>query len=165
MAKLLRIERAVQWIARTLSANRDANPNPEGVIDQILPVIDVFGSSRADQMQVASVSGALGNVEVFHSPVPAGQVRHYLSMEWSTDDAGRRIRPGRIIPTAAGFPFAGMADEQAINAGEFQAIRNFTVGPNSRAAVTADGLGLGNRIRLELVWVEVPLGEYLRSVE
>ena len=166
MAKLLRIERAVQWIARTFVANRDANPNPEGVIDQILPVVDAFGSSRADQMQFATVSGALGLAEVFHQPVPEGNVRHYLSMEYEHDDiVNQVIRPGRIIPIATGFPFAAMRDAESVAANERRTIRNFTLGPGGRAAARTTALGAGARLSLVVVWIETPLGEYLRSIE
>lgn len=166
MAKLLRIERAIQWIARTLVANRDANPNPEGVIDQILPVIDTFGSSRADQMQFATVSGALGLAEVFHGPVPVETVRQYLSMEFAHDDiVNQIIRPGRIIATATGFPFASLRDQESVAANERRTIRNFTIGPGDRAAARTNALGAGARLSLVLVWVDTPLGEYLRSIQ
>ncbi len=169
MAKLLRIERAITWIARTLIANRDSNPTPEGVIDQILPNVDIFGSQRIEQLRFATVTGAPAGIEATHGPVEAGSVRQYLSMEYSTDDSGvgspRRLRPGRVVPVASGFPFAGLADEKLAPAGEFFAVRNFTVGPGGFAAVTADAMSGGAVITLSLLWVETPVGEYLRSVQ
>jgi len=166
MAKLLRIERAVQWIARTLVANRDANPNPEGVIDQILPTIDTFGSSRADQMQFAQVNGALGLAEVFHGPVPVETVRQYLSMEYQHDDiVNQTIRPGRILATATGFPFAAIRDAESVAANVRRVIRNMTVGPGDRAAARTNALGAGARLSLVVVWIDSPLGEYLRSIQ
>lgn len=169
MARLLRIERAITWIARALTANRDSNPTPAGVIDQILPNVDIFGSSRIEEIQFETVDGALGGIEVTHGPVAQGRVRQYLSMEYSTDDAGvgspRRLRPGRVVAVSTGFPFVGFADEKVATAGEFFAVRNFTVPPGGFAAVTADAMSVGAVITLSLLWVETPVGEYLRSIQ
>ncbi len=168
MARLLRIERAIRWMAKVLTANRDALPFPQGLTDQINPVIDVFGSQRMSEIQVASVSQLAPGLEVFHTAVAEDRVRQYLSMEFSTDDAGvgspRRIRPGRIFATDTGFPFAGMQDEVLAPAGEFFAVRNFTVGPGSRAAATINAITGGASQTITVAWIEVPLGEYLRSI-
>ncbi len=169
MARLLRIERAIRWIAKVLTANRDALPFPAGVTDTINPTIDVFGSQRMDEVQVATVNGGVGNIEVFHTQVPEDRVRFYLSMEFSSDDAGigapRRVRPGRIFSTSAGFPFAGMEDEVVATAGDLFAVRDFTVGPRSFAACRADGMGAGAQMTITVAWIETPLGEYVRSIE
>jgi len=169
MARLLRIERAIRWMARTLTANRDPLPFPKGMTDQVNPTIDVFGSQRAGEAQVETVLGGLGAVEVFHDQVAQDSIRQYLSMEFSSDDAGvgapRRLRPGRIFVTDAGFPFAGMETEIIGTAGELFAVRNFTVGPLQRAAVAADGMGVAARMTITVVWIETPLGEYVRSVQ
>ncbi len=169
MARLLRIERAIRWMAKVLTANRDALPFPQGITDQLNPVIDVFGSQRMSEAQLASVSALAPALEVFHTAVPVDTVRQYLSMEFSTDDAGlgspRRIRPGRIIPTAAGFPFAGMEDEVLAPANEFFAVRNFTVGPGGRAGARINAISGGASQTITVVWIEVPLGEYLRSIQ
>ncbi len=168
MARLLRFERAIRWMARVLTANRDALPFPAGITDQVNPVIDIFGSQRMGEVQHATVNGGVGNLEVFHTEVPDDFIRFYLSMEFSSDDAGigapRRLRPGRIVRTAAGFPFAGMETEVIGTAGNFFAVRNFTVGPLQRAAVTADAMGAGAQMTITVLWIETPLGEYLRSV-
>lgn len=169
MARLLRIERAIRWMAKVLTANRDALPFPKGITDQINPVIDVFGSQRMGEVQVETVLGVLGAVEVFHDAVPDDTVRFYLSMEFSSDDAGigapRRVRPGRIFATDGGFPFAAMEDEVLATAGQFFAVRNFSIGPRGRAACRADGMGVAARMTITVVWIETPLGEYVRSVK
>lgn len=167
MARLLRIERVITWIARALTANRDSNPTPGGVIDQILPNVDIFGSQRIEELRFEAVDGALGGIEITHGPVPQGSVRQYLSMEYRSEDltAVRRLRPGRVVAVAAGFPFTGMRDQHDAPGGDFFAIRNFTVGPGGFAAVTADAMALGARMQLSLLWVETPLGEYLRSIQ
>ncbi len=165
MARLLRIERAIRWMAKVLVANRDALPIPQGMTDQVNPVIDIFGSQRAGEIQVADVLGVTGALEAFHSRVPEDSVRQYLSMEFSCDDpTTRRVRAGRIFTTSAGFPFAGMRDEVLAVAGELFAVRNFTVPPLGRAAVRANAMVIGARLRLTVVWIETPLGEYVRSV-
>ncbi len=165
MARLLRIERAIRWMAKVLTANRDALPFPQGITDQLNPVIDVFGSQRMSEVQVATVLGGSGNIEVFHTAVEEDRVRQYLSMEFSSDDpTARRVRAGRIFATAGGFPFAGMQDEVLATAGEIFAVRNFTVGAGGRAACRANALTVGAQLTITVVWIEVPLGEYLRSI-
>ncbi len=167
MARLLRIERAITWIAKTLTANRDSNPTPAGVIDQILPNVDIFGSQRIEEIQFETVDGALAGIEVTHGPVPQGSIRQYLSMEYRSDDltAIRNLRPGRVVTVSTGFPFVGMRDEHPAPGGDFFAIRNFTVPPGGFAAVTADAMAAGARMSLSLLWVETPIGEYLRSIQ
>ncbi len=165
MARLLRIERAIRWMAKVLTANRDALPFPEGITNQINPIIDVFGSQRMGEVEVETILGGSAVIEVSHSQVPDDSVRFYLSMEFSSDDpTARRVRPGRIFPTDAGFPFAGMQDEVLATAGEFFAVRNFTVPPRGSAAVTANAMAAGAQLTVTFVWIETPLGEYLRSI-
>ncbi len=166
MARLLRIQRAIRWMATTLTANRDALPFPTGITDQINPVIDVFGSQRAGEMQFLTIVDTLGSIEVFHTQVDQGRVRQYVSMEWSHNDAATRsLRPGRIIPTDTGFPFAGFESEEAIGPLDFQGARDITVGPGQRIAVQANAMGVAASMTLTVLWIETPLGEYLRSVE
>jgi len=153
-------------MAKVLVANRDALPIPQGITDQVNPTIDIFGSQRAGEIQVADVLGVTGALEAFHTRVPEDSVRQYLSMEFFCDDpTDRRMRAGRIFTTSAGFPFAGMQDEVVAVAGEIHAVRNFTVPPLARAAVQVDGIAIGARLRLTVVWIETPLGEYVNSIE
>ncbi len=166
MARLLRIQRAIRWMAQTLTANRDALPFPEGLTDQINPVIDVFGSQRMGDIQFEIVLGDLAGVEVVHGPVPAARVRHYLSMQYESDDpAGVSLAAGRAVPTETGFPFAALQDQVVAPADQIFAVRNFTVGPGAFAAVQATAMAVGARMTLTVLWIETPPGEYLRSVE
>jgi len=166
MARLLRIQRAIRWMATTLTANRDALPFPAGITDQINPTISIFGSQRAAEMQLATVLGDLGGLEVFHTLVEQDTIRQYQSMEWSHNDAAAHsLRPGRIIATATGFPFAGFETEKNFGPLDFQGARDITVGPGQRLAVTADVMGAAARMTLTVLWIETPLGEYLRSIE
>ncbi len=166
MARLLRIERAIRWMAKVLTANRDALPFPKGITDQLNPTIDVFGSQRMGEVQVQTLLGGSAVIEVVHTVVPDESIRFYLSMEFSSDDpTTRRLRAGRTFTTDAGFPFAGMADERLAVAGEFFAVRNFTVPPRGRAAVRANAMAAGTQMTVTFVWIETPLGEYLRSIQ
>ncbi len=164
MARLLRIERAIRWMAKSLTANRDALPFPQGMTDQINPVIDIFGSQRIAEHQQERVNGQLGVVEVTHGPVPADRIRFYLSNSYEHDDpVARRILPGRVIPNDLGFPFAAMRDGLLTNANISFAVRDFIVGPGAFAAARANLMGGGSRMIMTVVWVEMPLGEYVRG--
>lgn len=162
MARLIRIQRALRWIATSLSANRDANPIPSGYVDQILLTLDSFGTDRLADVQIETVDDTIGSIEIVHSQVPAGRVRYYSSMEYSHNDVGvpHRLRPGQVIPTPAGFPFASFRDEILAPDGDFLATDPFWLGPLARAAVRADAMGLGARMRITPVWIEMALGEY-----
>ena len=87
MVELLRIQRALDWLPTALEANRDQNPIPEGFWSAVMPTVEIFGSQRASEIQVATVIGALGGLEIVHTSVDPGRVRHYLSMEYSHFDA------------------------------------------------------------------------------
>ncbi len=166
MARLLRIERAIRWMAKVLTANRDALPFPAGITDQVNPIIDIFGSQRMGELQFETILGGSAVIEVTHGPVADDEIRHYLSMEYSSDDpTAARIRPGRIIPTDAGFPFAAIRDDVLGTAGEFFTVRNFTVGPGGFAAVQAAALAGGTQLTVTVAWIDTPLGEYLRSIQ
>ncbi len=166
MARLLRISRAIRWMAKTLTANRDFLPFPEGMTDQINPVISVFGSQRMGEVQFEVVLGGVGNIEVTHGPVENDTVRQYLSMQYESDDAaGVSLVAGRVIPTATGFPFAAMQDQVVAPANQIFAVRNFTLGPGSFAAVQATAMAAGAQMTLAVLWIDAPLGEYLRSVQ
>lgn len=152
-------------MATTLTANRDALPFPEGITNQINPTIEIFGSQRIADQQIETVQGTLGVIEVTHGPVDQGTVRQYLSMEFEHDDPiDRRIRPGRIVPTAAGFPFAAFEDEQLTSVFEKLAVRNFTVGPGGFAAVQVNAIAVAARLVMTVVWIDMPLGEYVTSI-
>jgi len=162
---LLRIERAISWMARALTANRDGNPVPAGIIDFILPNIDIFGTQRMEEVQLATVVGSVGSIEEFHTRVPDGRVRHYLSMSYVHDDPiNRFLLPGRIIPTATGFPFATFRDQLEMPANINFAVRNVMLGPGQQIAVRANAMAVGSRMSLTVAWFEMPVGEYTTSV-
>lgn len=166
MVRLLRIERTITWIAKALTANRDANPTPEGVIDVILPNVDIFGTQRIAEVEFETVLGTLGDIEVVHLPlVRDGFYRHYLSMEYEHNAATPTLlTSGRVVSVAAGFPYAMMQSEGVIGATVPGVIRNFIVPPNGGAAARVTALGGGERITLNVLWIEVPVGEYLRGI-
>ncbi len=172
MAKLLRIERAVAWIARAFVANRDPNPTMAEVYDVISPTVDVFGSDRLGQVFIETILGGLGALEIVQlqaavgTPVQTALTRHYLSVEVTHDDPiDRQLRIGRIIPTAAGFPFGGAtASAAALAAGFAIAARNLVLGPSHLMAARANGMGAGAQMTMTVVWMQYPPGEYLTGV-
>lgn len=152
-------------MATTLTANRDALPFPRGITDQINPVIQVFGTQRLGEVEVATVQGALAGLEVFHDAVPADTLRVYLSMHYTHDDPiDRALLPGIIFQTVAGFPFAGFRDQLEIPAMRNFAVRNVLVGPFGRIAVRANAMAAGARMMFTVAWVEMPLGEYTTGI-
>ncbi len=165
MARLLRIQRAIRWMAKTLTANRDALPFPTGITDQINPVIDIFGSQRMGELRFEIVEGDLAAIEVTHGAVESDTIRQYLSMQYESDDAaGVNLTAGRVVPTSTGFPFAAMQDQVVAPANQIFAVRNFTVGPGGFAAVQATAMAVGARMTITVLWIDTPLGEYLRSI-
>ncbi len=162
---LLRIERAIAWIAKALVANRDGNPIPAGFIDFILPNIDIFGTQRMAEVDIATLTGGNGSIEEFHTVVPSDSVRHYLSLTYSHDDPiNRFLLPGRIIPTASGFPFAGFRDQEEMVANRNKAVRNIMLGPGHRIAVRSNAMGGLNKMSLTFAWFDMPIGEYTTGV-
>ncbi len=165
MARLLRIERAIRWMAKVLTANRDALPFPTGITDQLNPVIDVFGSQRIGEVVFRQTNGNLGGIEVFDEEVPDETVRQYLSMDYFHDDVVNQVlTAGRIIRTPTATPFAGLRDSVSIGANELLGVRNVTVGPRSFIAARAVAMGGGARMGIRCVFIDAPIGEYLRSI-
>ncbi len=164
---LLRIQRAISWMARALTANRDGNPIPAGMLDFILPNIDIFGTQRMEEVRLEDVIGTNGSVEEVHSVVPSGRVRHYLSLNYTHNDPiNRFILPGRIIPqsTPPLFPFAGFRDQLEMPPNLNFAVRNVLLGPGSRIAIRSNAMGALSRMSLTVAWLEMPVGEYTTGV-
>ena len=46
--------------------------------------------------------------------------------------------------------------------GEFRAVDNFWIGPNMRAGIQAPTMGAAASMSIEVVWVDLPLGEYVQ---
>ncbi len=170
MAKLLRITRAIKWIAQAFVANRDPNPNMAEVYDVVSPTVDVFGNERLREAQIETFLGALGGIEIVHqvgigSALDTSTTRHYLSIEVFHDDpVDRLIRQGRIVPTAGGFPFGGYTDQALLAAGITMAARNVVVAPRQLIAAQANAMAAAARMVMTVVWVEMPEGEYLTGV-
>ncbi len=171
MTKLLRIERAVTWISRAFTANRDPNPTLEGIVDLVIPTVDVFGSDRLGQVFLETIFGTLGSIEIVQlqgvlgSLVDTSLTRHYLSCEVFHDDpVTRLIRIGRIIPTASGFPFGGATANVALAAGFTTNARNLVLGPGQLIAAQSNAMGAGSRMVMTIVWMQYPPGEYLTGV-
>jgi len=170
MAKLLRITRAIKWMAQAFVANRDPNPTMDELYDVISPTVDVFGNDRLREAQIETFLGALGGLEIVHqagigSAVNTNTTRHYLSIEVFHDDpVARLIRQGRIVPTPGGFPFGGYVNQELLAAGITMAVRNVVVAPRQLIAAQANAMAAGARMVMTVVWVEMPEGEYLTGV-
>ncbi len=170
MAKLLRITRAISWIAEALVANRDPNPTMAEVSDVIHPTVDVFGSDRLGAAFIETIVSPLGAIELVHTevdglPMDAAQTRHYLSVECFHDDAvNHLLRMGRIVPTAAGFPFGGFIRNLSLASGQTTASRNNILGPRQLMAVQAEAMGAAARMVMTIVWIQYPPGEYTTGV-
>ncbi len=171
MTKLLRIERAVSWIARAFTANRDPNPTMEGIVDLVVPSVDVFGSDRLGEVLIETILGPLGGIEIVHLPGVIGSqqnaelTRNYLSVEVFHDDpAARILRMGRIVPTVGGFPFGGFTASDFVAAGITVASRNIVLGPRQLMAAQANAMAAGSRMVMTVVWMQYPPGEYVTGV-
>ncbi len=170
MAKLLRITRAISWIAQALVANRDPNPTMAELTDVINPTVDVFGSDRLGEAFIETLVSPLGAIELVHSEVPgfpldASLTKHYLSVECFHDDGvNHLLRMGRIVPTATGFPFGGFIRNLSLAAGQTTASRNNILGPEQLMAVQAEAMGVAARLVMTIVWLQYPPGEYTTGV-
>ncbi len=164
MVKEIRIERALDWLATSLVANRTENPIPEAYWSSILPTVEIFGTQRAAEM-LTGFGSELGAIEVSGNVCPPGRVRHFVSMEYGHDDGvNHLLTAGRIITDASGFPFIAFRDAVSVGAGESLAARNFTCGPGQFAAVRADAMGGAASLSIAVLFIEMPLGEYTTNV-
>ena len=156
--------RAFPWVQRTL---RPIVPivGPDVVADTLLPTFDVFGSQRMEEVQFEGILGPLGAFEATHSRVPAGFIRHYLCMQYSHDEPAtvHELIPVLIVTTpAATFPAVALKTRELVNQNSICAIRNVVVPPLGFIGARVDGtLGPGARLTLRVLWVEMPVGEYL----
>jgi len=150
----------LEWIATTLRSFRE-RPLPSTYTTEVRPTIDLFGAHRMAEVEVATVQGALGGLEVFHTAVPAGNLRLYLSMHYTQDDVvDRALLPGVIFRTTTGFPIAGNRDQLLVPPGRNFAVRNVVVGPFGRIACVTNAMGAAARMSIVVAWIEMPVGEY-----
>jgi len=154
--------RPLDWMATALKTFRE-RPLPASYETTAQPTFDLFGNAGIASMEFATVLGTLGNREAFHSVVPEGFYRFYQSMEYFHDDpVARELRGGLIFhsPTIPAFPFVALVADQAVAADIPFVLRNFTVQPGARAAArVSPAINVASRITLNLLWVELRVGE------
>lgn len=111
-----------------------------------------------------SISSLAGQLELTHEKVSSNRWRLYLSIEyWHNDTVNREIAPARVVETSGTFPIARFRDEISV-AGDFRlAARQISIGPGNRIAVETRAIGAGARLFASVVWIELPLGEYVNS--
>lgn len=156
-----RIERAIDWISRSLIANRDPNPIPTGFFTEISPVVELFGSLRIEEFEVERVVGGLGSNEVTGPRVPTDSYRFYLSMGYSHDNVAQLLmHTARIVPDATlGFPILPLSGDVIVQPNTIMAIRNVVIPPDGRIAVETQGIGGASRITINNLFIELPIGE------
>ncbi len=159
------IRRALDWIGRVFDT-RGPRRAPVEIEDQFRGTFDVFGSHRLGQMRQETIfhtqGGVGGAAELPHSVVPSGFWRFYFSMEvWQNNPTTQILALARIVPSAGppAFPIARFTSEF----GAAQDIRiAFTFqqfGPGSFLALESRFLTGGTTMNLNMVWLELPLGE------
>jgi len=157
--------RSFPWVQRTFSPVIPIQ-GPDFLLSTLLPTVDVFGTSRFDEVQFDDVLGQLGVQEATHTQVPAGFVRHYLAMQYSHDDVFlREIAPVMIVRTPTGFPATALKDARQTATSTLSAVTNVVVPPRGFiGARVGGGIGVGARITLRVLWIEMPVGEYIRGL-
>jgi hypothetical protein len=165
------------WVPSVLNV-QSSLPILNSMMSMVVPNVDVFGTERLANPGFAEVLGALGGVEVTHNAplsqgINAPRIRIYVSMEyWHDDVVNRQLRAGRVLPESSGiFPFVALNDSVSVpgdtgaGGGDNRlAVRNVTVGPAMRIGVRADAMGAGARITLRVFFLEMQLGQYVRSI-
>lgn len=172
----------LDWYAKILGIGRGGfAPFPiiDAVLSTVIPTIDAFGSEKIAEVASAEQLGTLGAVELFHSaPLPIGpnapRMRIYLNTEfWHDDVLAHQLRLGRIVVSATGaFLFVALTpsvlvpgDTGSAGGDNRLAARNITIGPQQNLAVRADAMGGGARLFMRHVFLEMQVGQYVRSLE
>jgi len=154
--------RPLEWIAVALKSFRE-KPLPSTYLTDAQPVFDLFGNARIEQVQFDQVDGPLGDIEVLTAPTPANKYRLYLSMAYKHDDPVSRLSfAERVVSVPApigGFPFAPLDDMETQVTDIWRVVRNATVPPLGRIGAQVDVIGLGARITLLSLFVEMDVGE------
>lgn len=142
--------------------------SPDAVAGTLFPVVEIFGTQRLADVQFQSVAGVLGALEVTHDPVPPERARFYYSMTYFHDDATDRFLRPIIVPHVEGtppFPQVALRDSISIpnvaSGGRTLNINGVWVPPRGRIGAIAGNIAVGSRVSINLVWIELPIGETL----
>lgn len=162
-----RFRRSFSWFREILNPISVGGP-PTISTDVLNPTMDAFGTNRYSEVRAVQVNGGFNIPEIFHTRVPQNRIRFYLSTEyWTNSPTVINLRLGRIITQSVGgpgFPFMGLRDEhQNVDVNQRFAFRNMLVPPLGWMALQASGTLNGN-LFMRVVWIEMPLGEYIHNV-
>ena len=156
--------RPLEWMAVALKSFRE-RPLPASYSTEVQPVLNVFGNARIEEVQFEEVLGTLGQIEAVSSLVAATDYRYYLSFSYQHDDAiagVRQLQAIRIVSDGGAFPATAIANEERDGAapdGVFFAIRNVTIPPEGRIGARVEAIGIGARITLRSLFIDLPIGE------
>ncbi len=165
------ILRGFRWMATSLETFR-SRPLPGQYLPLIQPTFDTFGTEIFGQeIGFESVQSGLGDLELLHTRIPRDRIRQYISLEWFHDDsigAPRRLQLIRVLETAGGFPQIAIRPDRVMAGGsgnpalqEREGTQMVVGMPNQWVGVRAGDMGVGARMTLRVMWVDMPVGEYM----
>ncbi len=159
------IRKAFDWIGRVFDT-RGPRRSPPAIADEYRATFDAFGSHRLAELRQQTIfhtqGGVGGAAELPHSVVPQGFWRQYFSMEvWHNNAAAQILALARIVPSAGppAFPIARFTSEFAPAQDIRVAFTFQQFGPGSFLALESRFLAGGTTMNLNMVWLELPLGE------
>jgi hypothetical protein len=155
--------RPFEWVATVFQSFRD-RPLPASYKTEVQPVFDIFGSERVGTFTFEVSIGVLGGLEAFGSKVPGDRYRFYYSAECFHTDIGvtHHISFSRILPDPLlGFPSIGFDSGSVFSTPSFQVFstRNVTLQPEGRMTCRVTTMGVGARLAISALFVELPIGE------
>ncbi len=161
---MVEIRRQLEWIPRTFDA-RAGRATPSELAETLVGIFDAFGTSRIGEMQAEVLLGALGGLELIHTQVELQFWRYYISVEYSHNDGvNRLLAPARLVRGPTGALISRFRDEISVPANQRLAVRTISVGPGDFMAIETRALGAAARLRSELVWIDIPLGESFSGI-
>lgn len=168
MPKSNKIKKAITWIRKTLDIT-DLTTTPGQIGDEISPGLDVLGWDLYQGMTSSQKTG-VAVTQVISDAVPADTARLVTAVSLEQDDraagptfwleyenflTNSPIGLGRVVtlPVTAASIRASLID------------RNFLLLPGDTLIGNQDPVGgVGVVTRLRIAFVDVPLGEYIKSL-
>ncbi len=160
-----RIRRAYEWIGRVFDA-RGPRTSAGFISDVHQSTFDVFGTHRLADTQIAVTNatntGALGEIELAHSQVPADRWRLYLSIQYlSLSVFAAQIiwlaRVQRLV--GGGFPTIQFTTDVSGFQNISYCVQNVVVAPEQFLVMHGEAIPNLGQIQMRLMWIEFPLGE------
>lgn len=156
----VQIMRQFGWVAPVLTTFRE-RPLPGSYVPKLNAGFDIFGTSRIGEVQYATLVSAVAAIELTHTKVPVDRWRHYMTMNYQHDDAITQqvLTPGIVLSDTSGFPFVGIAGAAVTTEDRPRNVRNIVVPPLGFIGVQAGAMGAGSVLKLDVIWIEYPVGE------